>query len=71
LGKGRRLADIIGDMRGAVAEGVLTTKSAVGLARKKGVETPIIEQMFAILENGKSPQQAIEELMSRAARSEI
>jgi glycerol-3-phosphate dehydrogenase (NAD(P)+) len=71
LGKGRRLADIIGDMRGAVAEGVLTTKSAVGLARKKGVETPIIEQMFAILENGKSPQQAIEELMARAARSEI
>jgi glycerol-3-phosphate dehydrogenase (NAD(P)+) len=71
LGKGRRLADIVGDMRGAVAEGVLTTKSAVGLARRKGVETPIIEQMFAILENGKSPQQAIEELMARAARSEI
>jgi glycerol-3-phosphate dehydrogenase (NAD(P)+) len=71
LGKGRKLAKIIGDMRGAVAEGVLTTKSAVGLARKKGVETPIIEQMFAILENGKSPQQAIEELMARAARSEI
>jgi glycerol-3-phosphate dehydrogenase (NAD(P)+) len=64
LGKGRRLADIVGDMRGAVAEGVLTTKSA-------GVETPIVEQMFAILENGKSPQQAIEELMSRAAKSEI
>jgi glycerol-3-phosphate dehydrogenase (NAD(P)+) len=71
LGKGRRLADIVGDMRGAVAEGVLTTKSAVGLARRKGVETPIVEQMFAILENGKSPQQAIEELMSRAAKSEI
>jgi glycerol-3-phosphate dehydrogenase (NAD(P)+) len=71
LGKGRKLANIIGDMRGAVAEGVLTTKSAVGLALKKGVETPIIEQMFAILENGKSPQLAIEELMARAARSEI
>src|ERR1700688_949896 len=71
LGKGRKLPDIIADMHGAVAEGVLTTKSAVGLARKKGVETPIIEQMFAILENGKSPQQAIEELMARAARSEI
>jgi len=27
--------------------------------------------MFAILENGKSPQQAIEDLMTRAARSEI
>jgi glycerol-3-phosphate dehydrogenase (NAD(P)+) len=70
LGKGRRLTDIIADMRGAVAEGVFTTKAAVGLARKKNVEMPITEQIFAILENGKSPQLAIEELMTRAARSE-
>ncbi len=71
LGKGRRLPDIIADMHGAVAEGVFTTKAAVGLAGKKNVEMPITAQMFAILENGKSPQQAIEELMTRAAKSEI
>jgi glycerol-3-phosphate dehydrogenase (NAD(P)+) len=71
LGKGRKLPDIIADMHGAVAEGVFTTKAAVGLARKKNVEMPITEQMFAILENGKPPQQAIEGLMTRAARSEI
>jgi glycerol-3-phosphate dehydrogenase (NAD(P)+) len=71
LGKGRMLPDIIADMHGAVAEGVFTTKAAVGLARKKNVEMPITEQMFAILEKGKSPQQAIEELMTRAARSEV
>ena len=71
LGKGRKLSDIIAGMHGAVAEGVFTTKAAVGLARKKHVEMPITEQMFAILEQGKSPQQAIEELMTRAARSEI
>ena len=71
LGKGRKLSDIIAGMHGAVAEGVFTTKAAVGLARKKNVEMPITEQMFAILENGKSPQQAIEDLMTRAARSEI
>jgi glycerol-3-phosphate dehydrogenase (NAD(P)+) len=71
LGKGRTLSDIIADMHGAVAEGVFTTKAALGLARKKNVEMPITEQMFAILENGKSPQQAIEELMTRATRSEI
>jgi glycerol-3-phosphate dehydrogenase len=34
------------------------------------VEMPITEQMFAILENGKSPQRAIEDLMTRAAKSE-
>ncbi len=70
LGQGRKLPDIIADMHGAVAEGVFTTKAAVGLARKKNVEMPITEQMFAILESGKSPQQAIEVLMTRAARSE-
>ena len=58
-------------MHGAVAEGVFTTKAAVGLARRKNIEMPISEQMYAILENGKSPHQAIEDLMTRAARSEI
>ena len=71
LGKGGKLSDIIAGMQGAVAEGVFTTKVAVALARKKGVEMPITEQMYAILENGKSPQQAISELMTRAAKSEI
>lgn len=71
LGKGHKLPDIIAGMRGAVAEGVFTTKAAVGLARTKNVEMPITEQMYAILENGKPPQQAIEDLMTRAAKSEI
>ncbi len=71
LGKGRKLPDIIAGMHGAVAEGVFTTKAAVGLAQQKKVEMPITEQMFAILEQGKAPQQAIEELMTRAARAEI
>jgi glycerol-3-phosphate dehydrogenase (NAD(P)+) len=71
LGKGRKLPDIIAGMHGAVAEGVFTTKAAVGLARKRNVEMPITEQMFDILEKGKAPQQAIEDLMTRAARSEI
>jgi glycerol-3-phosphate dehydrogenase (NAD(P)+) len=70
LGRGRKLPDIMAGMHGMVAEGVFTTKAAFSLARKKGLEMPITEQMFAILENGKSPQQAIEELMTRAAKSE-
>lgn len=71
LGKSRKLPDIIAGMYGAVAEGIFTTRAAVGLARKKNIEMPITEQIFDILQNGKSPQQAIEELMTRAARSEI
>jgi glycerol-3-phosphate dehydrogenase (NAD(P)+) len=71
LGRGRKLPDIIAGMHGTVAEGVFTTGAAVGLARKKGVEMPITEQMYAILEDGKPPQQAIEELMTRAAKPEV
>jgi glycerol-3-phosphate dehydrogenase (NAD(P)+) len=71
LGKGRKLSDIISGMHGAVAEGVFTTKAAIGLARQKNIEMPITEQMFAILESDKPRQQAIEELMTRAAKSEV
>jgi glycerol-3-phosphate dehydrogenase (NAD(P)+) len=70
LGKGRKLPEIIADMHGAVAEGIFTTKAALGLARQKKVEMPITEQMFAILEEHKSPLKAIEDLMARAARAE-
>ncbi len=71
LGRGRKLADIIAGMHGMVAEGVLTTSAAVGLANSRGVEMPIAEKMHAILHDGKSPREAIHELMTRSARSEM
>lgn len=71
LGRGRRLDDIIAGMHGMVAEGVLTTNAAIGLARKVGVEIPITEQMHAILHQDKSPQDAIRDLMGRPSTSEI
>jgi glycerol-3-phosphate dehydrogenase (NAD(P)+) len=71
LGHGRRLEDIIAGMHGMVAEGVLTTNAAIGLARKMGVEMPITEQMHAILHDGRSPQEAIRDLMSRPSTSEL
>ena len=57
-------------MHGMVAEGVFTTTAAVGLARARKVEIPITEQMHAILQEGKSPREAIQELMSRTGKSE-
>jgi glycerol-3-phosphate dehydrogenase (NAD(P)+) len=71
LGKGKALAEILDAMHGAVAEGVFTTAAAVGLARARGVEMPIAEQMHAILQGGKSPREAIYELMSRTGKSEF
>lgn len=71
LGRGRKLDDIIAGMHGMVAEGVLTTNAAVGLARKAGVEMPITEQMYAILHQGRPPRDAIRELMTRPGTSEV
>ncbi len=69
LGKGRKLQEIIGSMR-MVAEGVGTTVAAVRLARKAGVEMPITEQMHTMLYEGRSPQEAIRELMERSLKHE-
>ena len=70
LGRGKKLPDIISNMHGMVAEGVFTTTAAVGLAHARGVEMPITQQMYAILHEGKSPREAMEQLMSRSGKSE-
>ena len=70
LGEGRQLNEIIAGMHGKVAEGVLTTNAAIGLARKQNVEMPITEQMYAILQGCTSPQDAIRTLMTRPGKIE-
>jgi len=70
LGRGKKLPDIVSNMHGMVAEGVFTTTAAVGLAHARGVEMPIAQQMYAILHEGKSPREAMEQLMSRSGKSE-
>jgi glycerol-3-phosphate dehydrogenase (NAD(P)+) len=70
LGRGKKLPAILAQLQGKVAEGVRTTSAALGLARAHQVEMPITEQMAAILEHGKSPQDAIRELMARPGRDE-
>lgn len=70
LGQGKQLKEIIAGMHGMVAEGVLTTSAALGLARKHQVEMPITEQMQSILHDGKSPHEAIRELMTRPGKAE-
>ena len=69
LGKGRTLEDILEEL-GEVAEGVTTTRSALALARKHGVEMPITEQIHALLFEDKPSHAALADLMGRARRSE-
>jgi len=70
LGQGRKLPEILESLGGKVAEGVLTTRAALELAREHGIEMPITEQMELILEEGKDPREAIRELMLRPGKGE-
>ena len=69
LGKGRLLAEIISGMHG-VAEGVGTAAALLALAREHNIELPITTQVEAILHHGKSPREAIREIMERPQRKE-
>jgi glycerol-3-phosphate dehydrogenase (NAD(P)+) len=70
LGRGRKLGEILAGLDGKVAEGVLTTRAALGLARRYTIEMPISEQMELILDEGKNPREAIRDLMLRPGREE-
>jgi len=70
LGQGRKLPEILESLGGKVAEGVLTSRAALGLACKHGVEMPITEQMELILNEGKDPREAIRDLMMRPGKGE-
>ncbi len=70
LGQGRKLPEILESLGGKVAEGVRTTRAALGLARKYQIEMPITEQMELILDEGKDPREAIKDLMLRPGKGE-
>ncbi|MDP9253973.1 MAG: NAD(P)H-dependent glycerol-3-phosphate dehydrogenase, partial [Verrucomicrobiota bacterium] len=69
LGRGQSLPEITSAMQ-MVAEGIPTTKSAFECARRLGIETPIIDQVYAALYEGKAPPQAMQELLGRDQKAE-
>ena len=69
LGKGRRLREILAEMR-MVAEGVDTAAPLLALACDHQIDMPITEQVDAILHRGKSPKEAIREIMDRPLKRE-
>ena len=70
LGKGETVAQITDSMQ-MVAEGVKSAKSAWQLAQRKGVDVPITREVHAIIYEGKSPKQAVRDLMTREAKPEF
>jgi glycerol-3-phosphate dehydrogenase (NAD(P)+) len=69
LGRGQSLSEITSAMQ-MIAEGIPTTKGAFECARRLGIETPIIDQVYAALYEGKSPPQAMQELLCRDQKAE-
>jgi glycerol-3-phosphate dehydrogenase (NAD(P)+) len=70
IAQGRSLQEITEGTR-MVAEGIRNTRSVYLLARRLQVEMPIVEQMHAVLYDGKKPGEAVRDLMQRSLKAEL
>ena len=69
LARGVKLTDILSASR-AIAEGINTCRSTVGLAERYGVEMPICRAVHRVLFEEQDPRQAVVQLMTRELRFE-
>jgi glycerol-3-phosphate dehydrogenase (NAD(P)+) len=69
LGKGMTMEEINSTMK-QVAEGVFSTQSVHGMALQLGIEMPITENMFEMIFQGRTAQEALRVLMTRQSKSE-
>jgi glycerol-3-phosphate dehydrogenase (NAD(P)+) len=69
LGRGESMAAIQASGH-KLAEGYPTARSAYRLARKLKVSTPIIDEIYALLYEGKRPAKALEDLTRREPKAE-
>ena len=69
LGKGERIADILGSMQ-MVAEGVWNSKVVHEIAKKLGVEMPICELVYALCYRDFDAKNAVKLMMERELKAE-
>jgi glycerol-3-phosphate dehydrogenase (NAD(P)+) len=69
LGRGETMR-AIQDSHPKLAEGYPTARAAYRLARDKKVPTPIMDEVHALLYEGKEPKKAVRDLISRAFKAE-
>jgi len=69
IGKGMSAEEAMLEV-GAVVEGYYAAKAARGLAEKMDVDMPICLELHRVLFEGKSPIDAMKDLMSRSRKSE-
>jgi len=70
LGEGLKIKDILEQSK-SVAEGITTAESSYELARKFGVDMPIVEQVYDVIYNDKDPLQAVRSLLERSLKTEF
>jgi len=70
IGQGKPVQEAIQEV-GAVVEGYYAAANARALAQKAGVEMPIAQAAYEVLYEGRDVKGVIDELMSRAKRSEL
>lgn len=69
LGRGRTLDEITSSMQ-TVPEGIPTAKSAYECARRLNIDTPVIDEVYALVHQGKPPVRAMEDLLARDQKAE-
>ncbi len=69
MGRGEKLEAILAGAV-TVAEGYPTAQAAFQLARKLAISTPIIDEVYAILYEGKDVAKALEDLIGRESKAE-
>jgi glycerol-3-phosphate dehydrogenase (NAD(P)+) len=69
LGKGRTIAEVTNEMQ-QIAEGVTSAPVIVELARGLGVDMPIAEEVRAVIEEGRSAEDAYRGLLRRPHTTE-
>lgn len=69
IGQGKTYDEAMNEVK-MVVEGVYSAKAAIGLAKKYGVEVPIIEQVNHILFDNMKAADAMKNLMCRDKKSE-
>ncbi|HKQ38980.1 MAG TPA: NAD(P)H-dependent glycerol-3-phosphate dehydrogenase [Verrucomicrobiae bacterium] len=67
VGRGEKLQTITA---ASPPEGYPTSRAAWQLARKLGAETPIIDEVYAMLYQGKEPRRAVADLTTRESKAE-
>lgn len=70
IGQGKTMEEAMEEVQ-MVVEGVYSAKAAMELAKKYDVQLPIIEQVNAILFDGKPADVAVKELMLRDRKIEV